>query len=42
MIPHLSEKGYIELHTEIMGMLDVFRNQIENAAVNKDYMRNSP
>ncbi len=31
---------YIELHIEIIAMLDLFRNQIENAAINKDYMRN--
>ena len=31
---------YIELHIEIIDMLDLFRNQIENAAINKDYMRN--
>jgi hypothetical protein len=33
---------YIELHTEIMGMLDIFSNQIQNSAVNKDFMRNLP
>lgn len=33
-------KGYIELHLEIISMLDIFRNQIENAAINKDYLRN--
>ena len=31
---------YTELHTEVIAMLDIFRNQIENAAINKDYMRN--
>ncbi len=31
---------YIELHREVIIMLDLFRNQIENAAINKDYMRN--
>lgn len=31
---------YIELHAEIAAMLDIFRNQVENAAINKDYMRN--
>lgn len=30
---------YIELHAEIIAMLNIFRNQIENAAINKDYMR---
>ncbi len=29
---------YIELHTEIIAMLDLFRNQIENAAINKQYL----
>jgi MAE_28990/MAE_18760-like HEPN len=32
---------YIELHIEIIGMLDMFRNQIENAAIKKKFMRNS-
>ncbi len=32
---------YIELHSEVIAMLDLFRNQIENAAINKDYMRNT-
>lgn len=30
---------YLELHGEVIQMLDTFRNQIENAAINKDYMR---
>ncbi|MGB3654658.1 MAG: MAE_28990/MAE_18760 family HEPN-like nuclease [Rivularia sp. (in: cyanobacteria)] len=34
------KEEYLELHTEIIAMLDLFRNQIENAAINKDYMRN--
>ena len=38
----VDREEYIELHTEIMGMLDIFSNQIQNAAINKDYMRNSP
>jgi len=33
-------EGYIELQREIITMLDLFRNQIENAAINKDYLRN--
>jgi hypothetical protein len=33
---------YIELHTEVITMLDLFRTDIENAAINKDYMRNTP
>ncbi len=31
---------YIELHAEIIAMLDLFRTQIENAAINEDYIRN--
>ena len=31
---------YMELHKEIIAMLDIFRNQIENAAITKEYMRN--
>ena len=38
----VDRERYIQLHIEIMGMLNLFRNQIENAAINKDYMRNSP
>lgn len=33
---------YIELHKEVIGMLDIFRNQIENAAIEKKFMQNSP
>lgn len=33
---------YIELHIEVIGMLDVFRNQIETAAIEKKFMQNSP
>ena len=33
---------YIELHSEVITMLDQFRTDIENAAINKDYMRNTP
>ncbi|AFZ34812.1 hypothetical protein Sta7437_1242 [Stanieria cyanosphaera PCC 7437] len=36
------KEEYIELHKEVIAMLDIFRNQIENAAINKDYMRNTP
>ena len=35
------QEEYIELHREVISMLDLFRNQIENAAINKDYMRNT-
>lgn len=34
------KEEYLELHAEIIAMLDLFRNQIENAAINKDYIRN--
>jgi MAE_28990/MAE_18760-like HEPN len=33
------KEEYIELHIEIIGMLDIFRNQIENAAINKKFMQ---
>lgn len=36
----VSREKYIELHTEIIAMLDMFSNQIQNAAVNKDFMLN--
>ncbi len=31
---------YIELHIEIIGMLEIFRTQIENAAIQKKFMQN--
>jgi len=34
--------AYLELHKEIIGMLDIFRNQIENAAIQKKFRRDSP
>lgn len=33
---------YVELHIEVIGLLDLFRNQIENAAIEKNFMQNSP
>ncbi|MEA5570017.1 MAE_28990/MAE_18760 family HEPN-like nuclease [Calothrix sp. UHCC 0171] len=33
---------YIELHLEVIGMLDIFRNQIENAAIEQKFMQMSP
>jgi hypothetical protein len=33
---------YLELHREIIGMLNIFRNQIENAAIQKKFRRDSP
>ncbi|MBD1860788.1 MULTISPECIES: MAE_28990/MAE_18760 family HEPN-like nuclease [Trichocoleus] len=35
----IDREEYIELHTEVIGMLNDFRNQIEVAAINKDFMR---
>jgi hypothetical protein len=34
--------AYLELHKEIIGMLDIFRNQIENAAIQEKFRRDSP
>jgi hypothetical protein len=34
--------AYLELHRDIIGMLDIFRNQIENAASQKKFRRGSP
>lgn len=36
-----NREEYIELHTEVIEMLDIFRNQIENAVLEKKYMQNS-
>lgn len=33
----IDRKEYIELHTEVIAMLEIFRNQIENASINKDF-----
>ena len=33
---------YLELHREVIGMLDIFRNQIENAAIEKKFMQKCP
>jgi hypothetical protein len=32
---------YMELHTEVIEMLDIFRNQIENAACERKFIHNS-
>lgn len=37
----IDREEYIELHTEVIGMLETFRNQIENAAVNEEFKGNS-
>ena len=34
--------AYLELHRDIIGMLNIFRNQIENAAIQKKFRRDSP
>ena len=34
--------AYLELHRDIIGMLDIFRNPIENAAIQKKFRRDSP
>jgi hypothetical protein len=33
---------YLELHREIIGMLDIFRTEIENAAIQEKFRRDSP
>jgi MAE_28990/MAE_18760-like HEPN len=35
----IDREEYLELHREIIGMLDLFSNQIQNAAVSKSFMR---
>ncbi|MEO1802072.1 MAG: MAE_28990/MAE_18760 family HEPN-like nuclease, partial [Cyanobacteria bacterium J06629_2] len=32
---------YLELHVEVINMLDLFSNDIQNAAITKDYLRSS-
>ncbi len=36
----IDRDGYIELHEIVTEMIETFRNQIENAAINKDFKRN--
>ena len=36
----VDREKYLELHFEVINMLDLFRNQIENAAISKSFMRN--
>ena len=31
--------GYIDLQDEVLGMMELFRNQIENSAITKSYRR---
>jgi hypothetical protein len=33
---------YLELHREVIGMLDIFRTQIENAAIQEKFRQDSP
>jgi hypothetical protein len=35
-------EAYLELHEDIIGMLNIFRDQIENAAIQKKFRRDSP
>jgi len=35
-------EAYLELHEDIIGMLNIFQNQIENAAIQKKFRRDSP
>lgn len=35
------EEEYIELHEKVIEMLNIFRTQIENAAINEEYKRSS-
>jgi hypothetical protein len=37
----VDREGYIELHKVVIEMLDIFRNQIENATINEEFMRSS-
>lgn len=30
--------GYLDLHDEISGLMTLFRNQLENAAVTREYL----
>ncbi|NEQ70816.1 MAG: hypothetical protein F6K21_36070 [Symploca sp. SIO2D2] len=46
-IPHgnyliFDREEYMELHGEVINMLDLFRNQIENAAIKQEYLQQSP
>ncbi len=36
----IDRDGYIELHEKVIEMIEIFRNQIENAAINEDFKRN--
>jgi hypothetical protein len=35
----IDTEEYVELHTAVIEMLELFRNQIENAAINQDFKR---
>ncbi|MGK7940222.1 MAG: MAE_28990/MAE_18760 family HEPN-like nuclease [Crocosphaera sp.] len=37
----INRDGYIELHEIVIEMINTFRTQIENAAINEDFKRNS-
>jgi len=36
----VDSEGYLKLHDEISGLMTLFRNQIENSAVTRDYLLN--
>jgi len=38
----VDREEYIELHQEVIAMLEAFRNQIENASIQKNFLRNQP
>ncbi len=35
----IDRQEYLELHQEVINLLEIFRNQIENACINKNYLR---
>ncbi|ACB53719.1 hypothetical protein cce_4371 [Crocosphaera subtropica ATCC 51142] len=37
----IDRDGYIELHEIVIEMINTFRNQIENAAINENFKRNN-
>lgn len=39
---HISAEEYEELHDSVMGLIEEFRNKLENAAATKRFMRNPP
>lgn len=35
----IDRQEYLELHQQVINLLEIFRNQIENACINKNYLR---